>query len=52
MEQPPDTFGYLVLGYAFLFGLPFLYVLSWFIRRRNLEKDLEVLRMLEEEKPK
>lgn len=46
--ETPDTFGYMVLGYAFLFGLPLLYVLSWWWRRRNLEKDLEVLRSLQE----
>jgi hypothetical protein len=47
--QPPDTFGYLLLGYGAMFGLIFLYVLSWQLRRRNLEKDLETLRSLEDE---
>ena len=44
----PNTFNYMLLGYAVFFGSLFLYVLSWFIRRRNLEKDLELLKTLEE----
>jgi hypothetical protein len=39
----------MILGYVVLFGLPLLYVLSWWFRRRNLEKDIEVLKSLEEE---
>lgn len=45
----PDTFGYMLLGYGALFGLLFLYVLSWWLRRRNLEKDLEVMKSLDED---
>lgn len=47
--ETPDTFGYMLLGYGALFGLLCLYVLSWRLRRRNLEKDLEMLRSLEAE---
>jgi uncharacterized protein (TIGR03382 family) len=47
--ETPDTFGYMLLGYGALFGLLFLYVLSWQLRRRNLEKDLEVMQSLEDE---
>jgi hypothetical protein len=48
----PDTFGYMLLGYAVLFGMPFLYLVSWWFRRRNLERDLEAVQGLaEEEKP-
>jgi len=47
--ETPDTFGYMLLGYGVLFGLLFLYVLSWQLRRRNLERDLEMLRSLEAE---
>ncbi len=45
----PDTFNYMLLGYAVLFGLPFLYVLSWWFKRRNLEKDLELLNTLKDD---
>lgn len=47
METTPDTFYYMALGYSFLFGLPFLYILSWLMRQRNLHKDLEVLKEIE-----
>ncbi len=46
----PDTVNYMLLGYAVLFGMPLLYVLTWWLRRRNLEKDLEMLRTLAEDK--
>lgn len=47
--ETPDTFNYMLLGYAVLFGLPFLYVLSWWFKRRNLEKDLELLKTLKDD---
>ena len=47
----PDTFGYMLLGYAFIFGLPLLWGLSLWLRQRNLEKDLEVLEQLKQERP-
>lgn len=46
----PNTVNYMLLGYAVLFGMPLLYVLTWWLRRRNLEKDLEMLRTLSEDK--
>lgn len=49
-ETTPDTFGYMLLGYAFFIGLPLLYIASLLLRRRNLQKDREVFQMLEEEK--
>lgn len=50
--ETPDTFNYMLLGYAVLFGLPFLYLISWWVRRRSLEKDLEVMKTLSDEKKK
>ncbi|MGQ0600165.1 MAG: hypothetical protein ACT4QE_00555 [Anaerolineales bacterium] len=47
--ETPDTFNYLLLGYGVMFGVLFFYALSWWVRSRNLEKDLEVLRLLDEE---
>jgi hypothetical protein len=46
----PDTTAYMLIGYAVLFGLPLLYVLSWRRRRRNAEKDLEVINALQRER--
>jgi hypothetical protein len=37
-------------GYVVFFGLPFLYLVSWLVRQRNLEKDIELLKTLSEEK--
>jgi hypothetical protein len=45
----PDTSYYMLLGYAFLLGLPILYILSWFVRYRNLAKDREVFKALEQD---
>ena len=53
-EATPDTFGYMLFGFSVLLGLPALYLLSWFVRRRNLERDLETIETLareEQEKP-
>jgi len=48
-EVAPDTTGYMLLGYAVLLGLPLLYVLSFFMRRRNLEKDIQLIESLRED---
>jgi hypothetical protein len=45
----PDTTNYMLLGFAVLLGLPLLYVLSFVVRQRNLEKDLELLETLKDE---
>ena len=48
----PDTTRFMLLGYAFIIGLPLLYIISWFMRRRSLERDLETIDALsKEEKP-
>lgn len=49
MPETPDTFNFMLAGYLGMFGLLFFYALSWWVRGRNLEKDLEVLRSLEDE---
>ena len=49
MPETPDTFNFMLAGYLGMFGLLFFYALSWWVRGRNLEKDLEVLRSLNEE---
>jgi hypothetical protein len=45
-ESPPDTSGYLALGYAIIFGTLLLHLASLITRRRNLEQDLELLNEL------
>jgi hypothetical protein len=46
---PADTTSYMIAGYAVIFGVMSLYVLSLVVRKRNLEKDLEVLAELDNE---
>jgi len=39
----------MVLGYAVIYGGMLVYLVSLFLRRRHLQKDLEILQSLEEE---
>jgi hypothetical protein len=50
LQETSSTFGYMLAGYVVFFGLPFLYLVSWLVRQRNLEKDIELLKTLSEEK--
>jgi hypothetical protein len=50
LQDTPDTVNYLLAGYAILIGLLVLYVASWAVRRRNLQKDLELIDSLKAEK--
>lgn len=43
MTNTPDTFGYLVAGYAAIFGLGIALLVSLILRRRKLEKELSWL---------
>jgi len=42
-EATPNTSGYMIAGYAVAFIVMFLYVLSIYIRSRNLNQDLSLL---------
>jgi hypothetical protein len=46
LQDTPNTVNYMLAGYAVLLGVPALYVVSWFIRRRNLRRDLETIERL------
>jgi hypothetical protein len=48
-EAPADTTTFMIAGYAVIFGVMLLYVISLNIRKRNLERDLEVLQEIEAE---
>ncbi len=50
-QGPAETTAYMVAGYAIIFGVMFLYLVSLIVRKRNLEQDLEVLQELEENNP-
>ncbi len=47
-QGPANTVSYMILGYAVIFGVILIYLVSLAIRSRNLRQDLEVLRDLEE----
>jgi CcmD family protein len=46
-QAPAETTRYMIAGYAVIFSIMLLYVLSLAIRRRNLERDLETLKEIE-----
>jgi len=48
-EATPNTVGYLVAGYAVIFGLMGLFLFSLISRWRNLKKDLALLGELEKD---
>ena len=49
-EGPAQTSGYMIAGYAVIFGVMLIYLLSLYVRQRNLKQDLEVLEDLEDQK--
>jgi len=49
-EAPPDTSQYMIAGYAIAFGVMLIYVLSLFIRSRNLKRDLSMLEEMDKDK--
>jgi hypothetical protein len=48
-DAPPDTSAYMIAGYAIFFAISIIYVISLVVRRRNLEKDLQMLEAMEAE---
>ena len=47
-EGPAETTGFMIAGYAVVFGVMLVYLISLYVRRRNLKQDMEVLQELEE----
>ena len=50
-ETPPDTFGYMAFGFAVILGTIALYLISLRSRKRNLERDLELIDEIEAGEP-
>lgn len=46
-EGPIETTNYMIAGYTVIFGVMAIYLVSMYIRRRNLQRDLEMLDELE-----
>ena len=49
LQDTPNTASFLYIGFTILIGLLLLYLASFRIRRRNLEKDLELIETLQAE---
>jgi hypothetical protein len=48
-EAPAETTNFMIAGYAVIFGVMLIYLVSLLVRKRNLEKDLEVLEEIQAE---
>jgi len=46
-DAPANTTAYMIAGYAVIFGLMLIYLVSLIVRRRNLQQDSEMLESLE-----
>ena len=49
LDAPPDTSAYMIAGYTIFFILLILYLISLFIRTRNLNQDLKILESMKEQ---
>ena len=50
MEGPADTLNYMIAGYAVIFGVMLVYLVSLVVRWRNLRQDEEMIEQLEQKK--
>lgn len=48
-EGPVNTTNYMIAGYVVIFGVMLLYLISIYVRRRNLKQDLALLEELQEQ---
>jgi hypothetical protein len=48
----PETSGYMIMGYTVAIVLPLLFIASLIYRYRNLKRDEETLKQLEEDERK
>jgi len=44
---PAETTGFMILGYAVIFGVLLLHVASLALRKRNLRRDYDLLKELD-----
>lgn len=47
-QGPAETTNYMIFGYVVIFGAILLYVLSLYLRQRNLKQDMELIDELKE----
>lgn len=48
-QAPAETTRFMIAGYAVIFSIMLAYVISIFIRRRNLKRELDMLKEIEPE---
>ena len=48
LDGTPDTTGYMLAGFAVIFGFMLVYVVSLAVRKRRLSREEEMLKELEE----
>jgi hypothetical protein len=48
LQAPAETTRYMIAGYCVIFGVMFIYIVSLYVRNRNLKRDLELLKELEQ----
>lgn len=48
-DGPANTTSYMIAGYAVIFGMILIYIISLYVRQKNLLQDLEVLQELEDQ---
>ncbi len=46
-QAPAETTSYMIGGYAVIFSVMLVYIISIFVRRRNLKRDLNTLAEIE-----
>ncbi len=46
-QAPAETTTFMIAGYSVIFGIILLYIISIFVRRRNLKRDLDTLNEME-----
>ncbi len=49
VEETPENTEYMIAGYVVIFSVIALYLFSFYIRGRNLQRDLDLLESLEAE---
>jgi hypothetical protein len=52
METTPDTSIYMIAGFVVSFVTMGIYIVSLYVRSRNLTRDVETLESMQSEKPK
>ena len=49
VQAPADTFSYMIAGYIVIFGVMLVYLISLYVRWRNLRQDEEALKQIDED---